>query len=186
MLKKRDKRHDFYYFLALLDNVSLKRVLSFFSFSELIYFYRKLQKINFSELKEVEIQEQVLIEFNHLALEIPQTIQLQKEGATSYDKEIYNLISQILSQRKNFLNDSFLLREREILIRKIISKLHSKFDKKQFLEDFGLLIKEEEGLNFDQRLRKEFYQRILKAIQNLPKKTEVILRIILKKYSKFY
>ena len=94
---KYNSDNDFYYFLAVLDDESVKTTLLHFNLTEIINMSNQIKKINFDELENEEIVEFLLKTFNEKCSTDPANIQKIGQRFQITDNAIN-------TEKKNFIN----------------------------------------------------------------------------------
>ena len=107
---KYNSDNDFYYFLAILDDESVKTTLLHFNLTEIINMSNQIKKINFDELEKEEIVEYLLRTFNEkcstdpaLIMKIGQRFQITDNAINTEKKNFINtLLKNLKSRTPNF------------------------------------------------------------------------------------
>ena len=180
MNQERNKKDDFYLFLAMLDDKSLQQVLIYFDYSEIVYFMRKIDSVDLSIL-DSEIAESLLVEFNELMMFSFESMTRDVIGKALPDKlNQYDNLKDF-SQR-NIPRQSLIDFEQSILIEKFIQLLRTKFNQKKFAREMLLVNlnwKKYDDLTLDQKLRKELYYNANNLTIEIPIRTAIVLNYIL-------
>ncbi len=179
-MNERNKKNDFYLFLAMLDDKSLQKVLLFFDYSQIVYFMRKIDSVDFYFLN-LEIAEYLLIEFNELMMMNTVSITREIIGKALPDKlNRYDSLAGF-SERYSY-TQSPIDSEKFILIQKLIQELRSKLNQKKFAHEILLVNEMTEDnidLSLDQKLRKELYINASNLAKEDSMKTALILNFLL-------
>ena len=180
MDKERNKKDDFYLFLAMLDDKSLQQVLIYFDYSEIVYFMRKIDSVDLSTL-DSEIAESLLVEFNELMMFSGQSMTRDIIGKALPDKlNQYDRLEDY-SERYSTLQSPIDF-EKSILIQKFIQQLRTKFNQKKFAREIFLVDMKWESyddLTLDQQLRKELYDNANNLAIEISIRTAIVLNYIL-------